>query len=123
VLIALFPVVNIYVLEGRFEDAYLPLIILVAGLALTSPVLVFSMILTQGGRPGMYSVFMMSTLGLNIIANVIGIWSYGLMGAAIGTSLAFGLSAVLLLVMVKKCFGLDLWQFKAPSADLDKGNL
>jgi O-antigen/teichoic acid export membrane protein len=123
VLIALFPLIDTYILEGRFEKAYVPLIVLVAGLALTSPVLVFSMILTQGGRPAMYSVFMMSTLALNIIANVIGIWIYGLIGAAVGTSLAFGLSAVLLLIMVKKCFGLALWQLKAPSADLDKGNL
>jgi len=109
ILIAAFPLFNAYILIERFSEAQLPLTILVVGIGLTAPWMIFTMILPQGGRPGYYTVLMVLILAFNIVLNFVGINMLGLVGAAIGTSLSFVAGAVTLSILVKRVFGLRLW--------------
>lgn len=109
-LIALFPLLNSYVLAGQFSAAQIPLAILVTGIGLTGPWMIFSMILSQGGRPGSYTMLMISILAANITFNIVGIYTLGLIGAAIGTSLSYVVGALILTILVRRNFGLRLWQ-------------
>ena len=107
-LIALFPLFDRYLLLGRFSEAQVPLTILVIGIGLTGPLMIFSMILSQGGRPGCYTTLMILILVLNIVFNLIGVLTYGMVGAAIGTALSILAGAIMLFVSTYRLFGLRL---------------
>lgn len=108
VLCLIFPTIDHYLLFDQFSEALGPLVILIAGLVLSAPVMIFASILSQGGRPGMFSLFMCAGLAANILFNIIGINLGGMAGAAIGTSLAFLCAAGLLVLMTRQLFGLRL---------------
>jgi len=107
-LVAAFPLFDRYLLLGRFGDAFWPLLFLVVGLTLAGPLLVFSMILSQGGRPGVYSALMTSILVSNIVFNLVGVYALGIVGAAIGTAISYLVGVATLVVICRRVFGLRL---------------
>lgn len=109
-LVALFPLIDAFLLLDRFSEAWLPLAILVLGIGLTGPLMIFAMIVSQGGRPGHYTLLTTVILVSNIVFNLIGVYTLGMVGAAIGTGLSFAVGAVALVVMTQRLFGLSLWR-------------
>lgn len=107
-LLAMFPFLDAIMLGGQFERAFWPLVILVLGLIATGPMMVFVMILSQGGRPGIYSMLMVSILVSNVAFNLIGVFIWGIEGAAIGTVLSYFVGVATLAILTKKTFGLNL---------------
>lgn len=110
-LLAVFPVLDRLLLLGRFGEAFWPLVILVSGLTMAGPHLAFSMVLSQGGRPAIYTMLMTSILVSNVVFNLIGVYTYGIIGAAIGTALSYVLGVVTLQVLCRRVFHLSLSPF------------
>lgn len=107
-LVALFPLFDRYLLLDRFADARVPLAILVAGIGFTGPFMIFSMIMSQGGRPGYYTTLTTFILVINIVFNLIGVYTLGMVGAAIGTGLSYLAGATVLVLLTRRLFGLRL---------------
>jgi O-antigen/teichoic acid export membrane protein len=97
-----------WMLGDQFAAALPPLLVLVGAITVSSPFMVFSMILLQGGRPAISSLFMTMVLVVNILFTFVGIKLGGIEGAAVGTSLSFVVAAALLLIVIKRSFGLRL---------------
>lgn len=97
-----------WLLGDQFAAALLPLIVLVSAITVSSPFMAFSMILMQGGQPATSSIFMTMVLVANMVFTFVGIQAAGIDGAATGTGLSFVFAATLLVIMVRRSFGLRL---------------
>jgi O-antigen/teichoic acid export membrane protein len=84
------------------------LVILLAGLAISAGYRPFEGIIYQGGRPGMYTLLLLSTVTVNIVLNLAMIPVWGIPGAAVATSISFVWHAVAVVVLVRRLFGLRL---------------
>jgi len=107
-LVCVFPYLDRWLLKSAFSDAFEPLIILVFGQVVSAPLMIFAMILNQGGRPAIFSLFMTILLALNVSFNVIGISMWGLIGAAAGTAAAYLVGVFVLNMLCIRTFGLRL---------------
>jgi O-antigen/teichoic acid export membrane protein len=92
-----------------FEDATVPLAILVAGLVIASPYMPFAMIFTQSGRPALQTGFSAAILAANVVFNLALIPTFGVNGAALGTALSYVVTAILLMVLMRRIYGIRLW--------------
>ncbi|MGE0516309.1 MAG: oligosaccharide flippase family protein [Hyphomicrobiaceae bacterium] len=102
-------VVNFILPSGTFGEAIVPLAILVAGLVVASPYLPFGMVLTQAGRPFEQTVLAVIILGINVLANLLFVPFLGINGAAVGTAISYVSTALLLVMILRFCFGVRLW--------------
>jgi O-antigen/teichoic acid export membrane protein len=88
--------------DPELHAATLPFAILMAGLALASPYLPFLQVLLMANRPAWHTVFVVTVVGVNFVADLILIPAFGLTGAAIATALAVVTSAVLVRVLARR---------------------
>jgi O-antigen/teichoic acid export membrane protein len=95
--------------DPSFAGATMPLAILVLCLALAAPYMPFGMILSQSGRPLMQTLFSLAVLGCNVVLNYLLIPVAGINGAALGTGLSFIVTALLLLVILRRVYGVRIW--------------
>jgi O-antigen/teichoic acid export membrane protein len=99
-----------YVLPGRgYEMAGDVLGILLSGIVLTAWVSPFEIIYVLAGRPGQYSLMMMFVMLMNLVSNLIMIPIYGIVGAAVATSMVTVLSGIYLVMSIRRIFG--FWLF------------
>ncbi len=95
--------------DAKFELAIVPLAILIAGLVLASAYMPFGMILSQSGRPFEQTLFAGAVLGSNAVLNILLIPPLGITGAALGTSLSYVVTAVLLIFIMRRVYGIKIW--------------
>lgn len=107
--VALYPVVlPLFVKDAEFSASWGIFAILMGGIFLNSGYRPFLGVLLQGGRPGMYTVLIAAVVGGNIVLNAVFIPLLHMSGAALATSAAYVLEAVLVVVFARRCFGLRL---------------
>ncbi len=82
--------------DPTFSQGTIPFAVLMAGVALASPYLVFNQLLMMAKMPGWHTVFLLLVAGINFVANLTLIPRLGITGAAASTSIAIVGSAVLL---------------------------
>jgi len=85
------------------------MVIIFAGLIIYSLFIPFDYALLQGGKPAVQSLYMLAVNSLNLAANVILIPTYGLMGAAMGTAIAMGVSGIFLVAFLFYTFDFNNW--------------
>jgi len=110
VMVIFYPyVAQIIFKEGEFDAAYLPLMILTAGIVLASPYLPFNMMLSQADKPALHSTYMAAVLTSNALFNAVGIPLLGITGAAIATAMSYVFSASLLMYLTRRYLGVKIW--------------
>lgn len=107
-LTALFPYLDRWYLNSVFAAAYQPLVILLVGQIVAAPMMIFAMILNQGGKPALFTLFMTIMLIANVAFNVIGTAGWGLSGAAVGTALSYLVGVAALHFLCLRAFRLRL---------------
>ncbi len=109
VSVALFPLGAELLMGGPgYRDAWLPYAILMGSICLAAGWLPFGQILLMGNRPGWHTLLMTGVLGMNFLGNALLIPHLGLAGAAVGTGLAFLVSAALTVLLSRKALGFKL---------------
>ena len=107
--ILLYPWALALLLDGdEFSGSHVSFAVLVLGILLASRDLPFQNALLMGGRPGWHSLYMLAVVGTNIVANALLIPRLGIAGAALGTAIAFGGSALYLQVLARRLLALRL---------------
>ncbi len=109
VSVALYPyAVRIFVADKAFSASFTPFVILITGLVLSSGYRPFSGIILIGGRPGLYSCFILSLVLGNAALNAVLIPLWGMNGAAAATASVFLLEALFVFVLLRfSAFGKD----------------
>jgi len=102
-------VVPVILPDAGFADAIWPLAILVGGLVVASPYMPFGMILSQAGLPFQQTLFAVAVLVFNLLLNAALIPVLGIVGAALATGLSYVFTACLLIVILRRQFGIRLW--------------
>lgn len=100
--------IKIFFGDQEFGASLTPFMILIGGLVLASGYLPFNMTLIQAGLPGTHTLYMIGVLCTNAILNLVFIPFYGIVGAALATALTFCLSAVYLVLFVRRTVGVTL---------------
>jgi O-antigen/teichoic acid export membrane protein len=109
VAVGLFPVALAILFPGQdFGASWLPFGILMAGIALSSARLPFFQFLLMSGHPAWHSLFMLSVVGVNVVANALLIPELGIVGAALGTAISFLASVVLLRACSRLAVGVGI---------------
>ena len=98
------PVIQLVSNKPEVVESVWPLVVLVTGLVVCAGVLPFQSIFVMGGKPGWQSLFLAASVLINLLLNVLLVPIYGVIGSAIGTSLAMVLSSGILIA-------LSLWLF------------
>jgi len=87
--------------DPDYLQSQFPLAILLMGITASSGLLTFNMILSQAKRPASHTIFVMIVLSVNIVINLICVPRFGIVGAAIGTSVSFIVSGLLTLILAR----------------------
>ncbi len=104
-----FPVLSIFVgFDQSFLKSWMVLFILMLGVLYSAPIRPFFWVLTQSGKPEVFTIIMIITVLCNIVFNITLISFIGLFGAAISTSLVFIIQANLVRVFTKKILDIRL---------------
>jgi len=94
------------IIDLIFPDSYIgmrqSLIILLLGLALYSSFSSVGTILTAYGYPGVSTILTSLSLAVNIVLNIYLIPLYGILGAAVATSISFFIRTVILIYFVER---------------------
>jgi O-antigen/teichoic acid export membrane protein len=90
---------------STFTDAGVALRLILPGVVAYSIVAVLSRYLTGRGRPGTTTMIMLVGLAANVAANLVLIPRLGINGAALASSISYGLTAVLALVLFRRASG------------------
>jgi O-antigen/teichoic acid export membrane protein len=99
---ALYPyVIPKLVGDAAFGSAALPFAILMAGTVLASPNLPFTSLLLMASRPGWYTVYVLATVAIALIADLALVGALGATGVAIGTALGLWSSSLLLSALAR----------------------
>lgn len=80
--------------DPAFAAGALPFALLMAGIAASSAWLPFNQVLMMGGRPGWHTIYMLISVAMNVVLNVLLIPMYGLTGAGLATAIALFASAI-----------------------------
>jgi O-antigen/teichoic acid export membrane protein len=88
VAIAFEPTIALLGLSGEFAPAAVPLLILLAGIAVIAHLLPFDQLLIVGGLPGSQSRVVFVSVATNLIVNALAIPQFVAAGAALGTAVA-----------------------------------
>ncbi len=106
---AMFPIMIPWITgEPAFAAGAIPFAVLMLGLAASSPWMPFNQVLLMGGKPGWHTIYILLSVGANIVLNLLLVPIYGLLGAAIATAIAFVLSALLLIRVSRSLVGVRL---------------
>lgn len=98
-----YPVFVRYVLaDTDYLQAHSVLAILLAGLTVASGYALVDMLLIQGGRPGMQTVYKLIVVATNVVLNFALVPVFGMVGAAVGTAGAFLASVVAIKLMARR---------------------
>lgn len=108
---AAFPlIVNFLFPNKSFEGSWPVFCILAVGIVFNAGYAPMGGIFLQGGRPGVQTLLMGCTILSNVLLNLVLIGPMGINGAALATTIAYSLQAVMLLALAKRLFGLTLWR-------------
>lgn len=102
------PLIQIIFTDEIFLDAKIPALILISGLAMAGGGMVFNMSLNQSNRPEIQTLFILSAVIFNIVANSIFIPMFGISGAALGTITALSLSVFVNIFLCRKIVGIRI---------------
>lgn len=94
--------------DPAFADGAPAFGILMAGLALASPWLPVNQLLLMAGRPGWYTVSLVTVLAVNTVVNLALIPLFEVRGAATGAATAIVVSALLVVMMARRKVGVRL---------------
>ena len=94
-----------FVYGASFADAGVALRLIIPGVVAYSVVAILSRYLTGRGRPGTGTLILLLGLGTNIAANLVLVPAYGINGAAAASSLSYGLTAVVIVVVFLRVSG------------------
>jgi len=94
-----------FVYGSQFADAGVALRLIIPGVVAYSVVAVLSRYLSGRGRPGTGTLILLLGLAANVIANLILVPRLGILGAAIASSLSYGLTAFVMLVVFVRVSG------------------
>lgn len=107
--ILIFPLfVNTFFGDTGFIESRNIFIILMVGIIASAGYRPFDMLFVQVGYPGIYSIMIFLTVTVNVILNSIFIWQWGIIGAAIATSISFVFSVIFLKIMARKKLGISI---------------
>lgn len=87
--------------DPAFAEGTIAFAIMMGGLALASPWLPFNQVLLMAGKPGWYTVYLVTILAVNFVGCVILIPGFALEGAAAATTASMIVSAALVPVMCR----------------------
>jgi O-antigen/teichoic acid export membrane protein len=90
---------------SQFADAGVALRLIIPGVVAYSVVAVLSRYLSGRGRPGTGTLILLLGLAANVAANLILVPRLGILGAAIASSLSYGLTAFVMLVVFVRVSG------------------
>ncbi len=106
---ALYPWTLPLLAEGpEFADSWLPFAILVGSIGALAAWLPFGSLLLMAKRPAWNSLLMALVVGVNVGANALLIPRFGIVGAALGTAIAFAAFCLLLKVLARRLLGVRL---------------
>lgn len=94
-----------FVYGSEFADAGVALRLIIPGVVAYSVVAVLSRYLSGGGRPGTGTVILLFGLAANVVANLILVPRYGILGAAVASSISYGLTALVMLAVFIRLSG------------------
>ncbi len=104
----IFPtIITLVTSNSDFRNSYWPFLILIIGVTIASGYIPFNNILLMANLPGQQTKFISMVVGCNVIMNFIFIPKLGLIGASIGTFLAFLYSVFLLRKFIYKDIGIN----------------
>lgn len=92
---------------ARFSAAYVPLVILLGGLTINATCGSVGYLMTMSGHEKFAGVILVACAGLNILLNLVLIPRFGIVGAAIATSVAMATWNLSLLAVVKSKLAVD----------------
>lgn len=90
---------------SAFSDAGVALRLILPGIVAYSIVAVLSRYIVGRGRPGTGTMILVIGLVLNIVANLILVPHYGINGAAMSSSISYGLTAIVTLLVFRSVSG------------------
>jgi O-antigen/teichoic acid export membrane protein len=103
---ALYPaIIPTMIGNASFVDGAIPFAIMMGGLALASPWLPFTQLLVMGNRPGWYAIYVVGVLAINLLANLILLSAFGMIGAAIATATSMIVSGIAVPMMTRRLVG------------------
>jgi O-antigen/teichoic acid export membrane protein len=109
IAIALFPLaLGLAFRDGGFREAWLPFAILMLGIVSASGYIPFGQILLMAGRPGWHSLYIGSSVAMNVLGNWILVPRFGLAGAAAATALSVLASVFVLKAIVRAQLGVRI---------------
>jgi O-antigen/teichoic acid export membrane protein len=94
--------------DRSFAAGAVPFAILMAGIALASPVLPFAQLLLMAKRPGWHTVLLVIAIGVNIAGTALWIPRLHLAGAALSTATTVVVSALVLRALARSRLGVRL---------------
>jgi O-antigen/teichoic acid export membrane protein len=94
-----------FVYGPSFADAGVALRLIIPGVVAYSVVAILSRYLTGRGRPGIGTLVLLLGLGTNVAANLVLVPRFGINGAAAASSLSYGLTALVILVVFLRVSG------------------
>ncbi len=107
--VMLFPLlVRFIVRKTDFMYGWPVFCILLAGTVVQSGVVPFSGILVQGGAPGLQTLLLVTVTLSNIILNIIFVYFFGIIGAAIATALSLLLFVVYFRILAFRALGIHV---------------
>jgi O-antigen/teichoic acid export membrane protein len=94
-----------FVYGSQFADAGVALRLIIPGVVAYSVVAVLSRYLSGRGRPGTGTLILLLGLATNVVANLILVPRLGILGAALASSLSYGLTALVMLAVFVRVSG------------------
>jgi O-antigen/teichoic acid export membrane protein len=94
-----------FVYGPEFADAGVALRLIIPGIIAYSIVAILSRYLTGRGRPGTGTLILLLGLAANIIANLVLVPRFGIVGAAAASSISYGITALVILVVFIRVSG------------------
>tara|TARA_B100001027_G_scaffold214566_1_gene186989 strand:+ start:227 stop:1534 length:1308 start_codon:yes stop_codon:yes gene_type:complete len=101
-------IINLITNNDIYQKSINPFMILISGIIIASGYLPFYNLFSMSNLPWLQSIFMLSIVFTNILANLILIPLFGINGAAIGTTISFVTSIFLFKVFTKKGIGIKI---------------
>jgi O-antigen/teichoic acid export membrane protein len=100
-----------------FEESIPPLLVLLPGVVALSWANVVGGYVTGIGRPGVNSIVSLVAFGVNIVANLVLIPRFGIVGAATASLISYSLSSLLLTAVAARYSGTPLTSFWVPRVE------
>ena len=108
-LILVFPFITVFLVQPRYIDGFIPLIIILLCMGFNSVYIVFGNILLQTGFPEQETILNLFTVIFNLILNLILIPIFGMIGSALATGLSYYANAIFLRNFAKRMYGFYLY--------------